>query len=959
MNNAQSSVESYAVGIDLGTTNAVLAYAPMAKGLALAESKILPVGQWVSDGVWQEKPMLPTYRYHPLPDEHHLLVDLPFRFKPLEQDFPVLFGEYAVKLGAVNPGQGVASAKSWLSQASRVHQDAKDRFLPFGTNQHAKKSVELVSPLIASASYLHYLHAWWNHCFPEFALSEQTVVITLPASFDEYARDLTLAAAEIAGLAQAQFLEEPTAAAYAWVDDNRRNQTSKLVNPGMMCVLDIGGGTTDLSLIDFSGPSPQRVAVGEHLMLGGDNLDSALVHTAVQQMEQDRSQKLSLSPVQWSQLMIAARESKERLLGNNPPDTVSIALVGRGSALIGQQQLANLNSRLTVQSLLDGFLPMLAFDQLLEAPARAAGLVQIGLKFEQDPAITRHLLAFLRESGHNVDSVLLNGGFFNSEQLVQQIHEQFRLWQGADVTVLRPVQPQLAVALGAVLYAQAKQAHLLSLISNDDPNQAPSIIGGGAARSLFLKLDDSSDEKAQSQAVCVAVVGMEESQPVVLEKEFALAVNQPVQFVLLSTAKKVNVKLGDVVVIDPAWSQLPPLQVTITSDSASLNSSSTVQVKLVSEMTQVGSLALQFKACQADLRLSDTLLEFAGRSSLSGARLDKTTLPASWPRVQKSIVSVYGSKNQIKAHGQATLSEKEMIAQLRKSLDELGPKNSWNLTLCRSLADVLLQYRKNRRRSALHESFWLSTLGFALRPGHGVVGDINRLDYVEEVLEQPPAHHEHSVWFAWWTLVRRCAQGLGYNFQQRLFQTHESKIKSLMIFVEQKGKQAKKAPKKGAKQVLSNKEQDLKNRAPEAMLRAIASLERLRGETWFEPLLFQLHGREALGVNQQIIDWCFAQVVYRYAVSPLPVAQVTTELDKWLLERWQTCPELGLAASLAVQVHSDFAVALPESYRSAVEQKLVQDGLPNAWQLSIRAPATAQMQAILSGEGLPLGLKSV
>ena len=960
-------IESYSVGIDLGTTNAVVAYTPVGQGKALEPAQILPIGQWVAEGVWQEKPLFPTYRYHTLPHESALLQPLAFPFRPLDNDFPVIYGEFAVRLGATNRGQGVSSAKSWLSQASRVHRDAQDAFLPWGIGEDLAASIKQVSPLMASASYLHYIHSWWNHKFPEFPLSEQRVVITLPASFDEYARDLTMAAAEVAGLGQAQFLEEPTAAAYAWFDNQGDQQAKKAAEAGVMCILDVGGGTTDLSLINFSNPEkPERLSVGEHLMLGGDNLDAALAQSALVQMTEEAGQKIQMSAAQWAQLMLAARDGKERIFSGEDlqEETLTLSLLGRGRSLIAKQRQAVLKIADIRQQLFEGFLPQLDFNDQTQVTEKK-GLVEIGLQFEQDTAITRHLLQFLQQADSRIDSVLLNGGFFQADGFCDAIQRQFdhwstQAWADHKVQLIKTENPQTAVAIGAVSYCEARRLQALQKeTSNTQQVKAAPIIGGGAPRSLFLAL--SGGEQTATQAVCVTVKGMPEAESFELAPEFHLAVNRPVQFSLYSTTKKINAQLGDLVDIDSQWSQLPAMQVQI--DVASDESIQEVAVRLITEVTIVGALQLQFKAMSNTLKMPDTLLEFAGRSGAAGVRLNKKHLPHTWPEVVEAFENVYGAKkagqqNQAK-------NDKEAFAQLRKKLDTLGSRSDWNITICRSLADLFLKWRKNRRRSARHESFWLTQLAYVIRPGYGVVGDINRLEYIRDILETPPAYHEHDVWFGWWTLVRRAAGGLDATYQQWLFETHEAKLKSLMDFLQQAGKSKSKPAKKGAKPTLSKKEQDLKNRAPEAMLRAIASLDHIRGRSWFEEKLFKLLKVEAMGVNQQVIAWCLGLVVNRYPqiqgdteFTPLSSTVVTEQVKLWLGENWQQCPELGLASSFAVQNHPDETIALPEDLRKEVIKKLDNSKLPVSWKESITdSSSSAALSDALAGDSLPHGLR--
>ena len=964
----------YQVGIDLGTTNAVVAYLPCYADGSTGEAKTLPIGQWTDQGQWQELPLLPTYRYHLLAHEQALNLPMPFEYQPLPQDqIPALIGRFALKLGIENRGQGVGSAKSWLSQASRVQHSALDAFLPIGTQRQAQNSVALVSPVIASASYLNYLHHWWNAQFAEFPLAEQAVVLTLPASFDEYARDLTRQAAEIAGLPNVQLFEEPTAALSTFLNGQTRNidtNTARYDSPGtsgVVCVVDLGGGTLDLSLVDLRANPPVRLAVGEHIMLGGDNLDAAVAQQALAQFQGERRQ---LSPSQWAQLLLAAQQIKEQVLADTPPEQVQLALLGRGQKLFAQQQKAVFDSELLAQQLLDGFLPTLDWDEPAQPLAPAAGVIQVGLEFAKDPAISRHILGFLRLHKLPVDMVLCNGGPLQSERFQQRLIAQFnhwsaQAWQNRTVVVLNNPNPQEAVAKGAALSAPTR---------SKAPQQR--LVTQNAPRHLFLQVQ--TGDLTDAQAVCVVYRGMPEGEAKLLQQVFELRVNQDVAFVLYSSQDVCTYELGQTLEVQERWQRLPLMHTRIEwlseheseSQQAPLDEQASVQVQLRTEVSLVGALQLSFLA-QVDRTSAKQVvaqvlghIEFAGRGKAQGVRLRADELPAQWPLVINAIEQSFGPKRLLP-------EGREPIAHLRRVLEQvLGPKEQWSVVCCRTLADRLLTWQRNRRRSAKHEALWLQLVSFGLRPGFGVVGDDYRLGKIAQVLEQLPGHHQHEVWLGWWLLVRRIQGGMSASEQTRLWTVHAGKCVSLCQLIQSKrmssrgsiSSSSKSASKSRSKtSQLSRKEQDLFNMAPQGMLRALSALELSPGREELAQALFKLWPKEHLGVSRSVLAWCYAQLVSRHSAGnhtefePLPVAIVTAQITSWLAEDWRQTPELGLACAAGAQVHATAGV--DPKLREQVELRLIALKMPAEWIDSLYRSGANMASAAVNGETLPLGIR--
>ena len=316
MNN---KLPQYLVGIDLGTTHTVVAYTKADKSISSPQINIFEIEQLIAPGEVAAKPLLPSVRYHPADGE---LSKADVSFSPAGDK--AIIGEAARLLGAKTQGRFVTSAKSWLSHPSVDH---TADILPWNQDNDIQK----VSPLEASASYLSHVKTVWAHQFPQAPLEEQTIVITVPASFDEVARSLTLEAAKIAGLVNIRLLEEPQAVCYDWLRRNSSAIKQKLEKVHLLLICDVGGGTTDLTLIKIehgqSEPQLTRIGVGDHLMLGGDNIDLALAHLAEGRLI---SNERKLSPADLSQLLEQCRVAKERLLADDAPEHVHVTLLGGG-----------------------------------------------------------------------------------------------------------------------------------------------------------------------------------------------------------------------------------------------------------------------------------------------------------------------------------------------------------------------------------------------------------------------------------------------------------------------------------------------------------------------------------------------------------------------------------------------------------------------------------------------------
>jgi hypothetical protein len=515
---------TYAIGIDLGTTNSVVALARLDNDLAPA-IQLLSIPQLVAFDTLDVRASLPSFLY--LPREHEQPGSV--SAVPWPQHRTEMVGELARQQAAIAPERSVATAKSWLAHT------AVDRHAPI-LPWDAPVEVAKVSPVTAAQRYLEHLTAAWNHAYPEAPLSEQQVVLTVPASFDASARELTREAALAAGLpANFVLLEEPQAAVYAWLDEQNEDWRKHLAVGDRLLVCDVGGGTTDLTLIGVADEGGslqlQRLAVGRHLLIGGDNMDLALAHRAA---EQFRVQGVHLDAWQAVSLWHACRLAKESLLADGGPETHPVAVLGRGSRLIGGTVSVALERQAVADLVIDGFFPVCSID---DRPARRhqSGFVQLGLPFETDTAITRHVASFLSDQFRSTHApspptqVLFNGGVFRASPLRERMLQVLRNWFPAatpeELAGRRDLE--FAVARGAAYYGWSKQHGGIR-------------IRGGTARSYYIGIETAGlaipGAPRPLKALCVVPFGMEEgTQFDVPSGEIGLVLGEPAQFRFFSS----------------------------------------------------------------------------------------------------------------------------------------------------------------------------------------------------------------------------------------------------------------------------------------------------------------------------------------------------------------------------------------------------------------------------------------
>jgi molecular chaperone DnaK (HSP70) len=744
-------LNSYIIGIDLGTTNCAVAFANPAQG-ADAPVVDFAIPQLRRPGDAAALPLLPSCLY--VAGEHELppgATQLPWGESPR-----LIAGAFARWQGARVPGRLVASAKSWLCHAGV---DRSAPILPWGASGDVLK----ISPVDASARYLAHIASAWNHAHPEAPMARQEVVITVPASFDEAARALTVTAARQAGLEKFALVEEPQAAFYDFACRHRHDLAAALREVRLVLVVDVGGGTTDFTLIQVDAasgdPALRRIAVGDHLMLGGDNMDATLARHAEERM---LSGGRKFSATQWTQLLQTTRDAKESLLGADAPDRHGLAVAAEGSRLLGGTLSTEFQRAEVERLILDGFFPACGPDETPRRVARTA-LQELGLPYAADAAITRHLAAFLRQhaaagftalganpASHVLprpDAILLNGGVFNSEKISHRLLEAVSAWwpDAPRVPLLQHSSLDLAVARGAVGHGMVK--HGLGRR-----------ISGGAAHAFYVGLAGEKGSAA-TRAICLIPRGHEEGQPVELTGQpFELALGRPVQFPLFSTTSDRIDRPGEIVDLTDEFRALPPIHTLFKAADARPVA---VPVHLRAVLTELGTLELW---CVSTARNERWRLEFELRGTTTSTTISVTeSLPSQFAGVRDAVDRVFG-------HKPLPVASKE-VKQLRRNLEKLlGPREEWRLPLLRELWSALYAGARNRRRSADHERIFFQLAGHCLRPGFGYPLDEWRSEQMFRLFAEGVMFHgEPQVWSEFWIMWRRIAGGLAEAQQQELW----------------------------------------------------------------------------------------------------------------------------------------------------------------------------------------------
>ncbi len=583
---------AYIIGIDLGTTNTVVAYTStdIQKGHT-PEIRVFNIPQIVGNGVVEERNHLPSFIL--IPGEYQVTKES--LHMPWNKEELFCLGEFAQDRGEELPDHLVSSAKSWLCHEMV---DRNKPILPWNSQKDQLK----MSPIEASSKILCHIRDAWNHIMASidqrYRIEEQEIFLTVPASFDAVARDLTVKAAQMAGLSNITLLEEPQAAFYAWIESNGNKWRETITRGDLILVCDIGGGTSDFSLIKVSEQDGElvleRIAVGDHLLVGGDNMDLTLAYTIANKLAKSGTK---IDSWQMRGLTHSCRIAKEKLLTENGPASCSINILGRGSSLIGGTIKTSLEKEEVIKVLVDGFFP---FCDKSDRPAgsRKIGLQEQGLSFEADPGVSRHLAKFLSRMIDDPDhvrfptAVLFNGGIMNADSIRRRILDTLSAWKQTteiaeaddrgSTRELRSDDFHLSVAKGAAYYGLVRRGEGIRIRS-------------GLGRSYYIGIAASMPAipgmPAPMKALCVAPFGMEEGSFIRIEDpEFVIWVGEPVQFDLLGSSVRVDDQPGIVI---EEWNEGEIEPVAAIETLLEGNHGKTIPVFLEIEITETGILSFR------------------------------------------------------------------------------------------------------------------------------------------------------------------------------------------------------------------------------------------------------------------------------------------------------------------------------------------------------------------------------
>lgn len=921
MTEQEPNTSRYVVGIDLGTTNSAVAF--IDSGQLAWHAAVFRVPQLVAPGEIEARETLPSFHFEP-PQSDHLNLRLPWH----ESDPATAVGVYARDAGAAAPGRLIVSAKSWLSHSGV---DRTAALLPWHGAADAKK----LSPSDASARYLGHIREAWNAAYPEHPLEDQDVVVTIPASFDEVARELTVAAARTAGLRRIVVLEEPQAAFYAWVHARNEDWTENLRPGQRILVCDVGGGTSDFTLIQVRPGTDREVkfhrfAVGDHLILGGDNLDLALAHHVEKRIGKE------LSPRQWSVLVRRCQKAKEAFLGPDSPETLTLNVAVEGKRLVGGALQVELTRDEVLDVLVEGFLPRVPLDA--RPVRRASGFQEFGLPYAADAAITRYLAAFLSDHRETVpaagdhdparpDILLFNGGMFESGIVRDRLLEVLRSWfpEGEwSPHILQNERLDLAVALGAAYYGMVRRGHGVR-------------ISGGLARSYYVGV---SDAEGNEQALCLVPAGLEEGQSVDLSaRTFDLVVKEPAEFPLYVSSSRTTDQPGDLVEPDPTqFTPLPPIRTVlrVKGDAKS------VRVRLHAALSEIGTLELwcgeadgkrRWKL-QFDVRAASRteLTAHEGEGERAGF-LDEDTLTECAGTITAAFESL----------------DKSAPEQLVKNLEkETGmTRLEWPPSLLRSFWEVMLPLEKVRQRSPIHEARWLNFLGFSLRPGFGFAVDDWRVAQTWRLASQKPTHENNELCRAeWWILWRRIAAGLTAGQQMALADPLIAKIR-------------KDHAKPHARGITSTRHEAAE------VWRLLGSLEQLPHTTKTElgDILLAELKRRGLGSWSGAGVWALgrlgARVPMHGALNSVLPAEKAEEWTAGLLSAGEASRELPFAVMQMVRRTGDRFRDVSEALRGRAVRWLEHSTAPAHYAQLVRdgGELAEEEQGVVFGEALPRGLR--
>lgn len=916
-------MKRYIVGLDLGTTNSAAAYVDTSERSRQVHPLTIP--QLVSEGTIAERPALPSFLY--IGGEHDVAPGA--LALPWDAARTYAVGEFARLQGARVPGRMVSSTKSWLCHGGV---DREAAILPWG----GPPDVPKLSPVDASARYLSHFREVWKQQFPHEPLEAQDIILTVPASFDEVARELTVEAAHRAGLPRVILLEEPQAAFYAWVH-RHESGLDQLAGINLILVVDIGGGTTDFSLIavrhDGERVGLERLAVGDHLLLGGDNIDVALARM----LEPRLGTKLDSQ--RWHALTSLCRTAKEALLGPEPPAEVPVRLVGRGRTVVGGVVTATL-TRTEVEALvLEGFFPATPVEALPRRAVRA-GLQEWGLPFATEAEVPRHLAAFLQQhrpeaGGVWPDAILFNGGALKPAQIRDRLRSLLAEWSGTEPAVLESVDLDLAVARGAAYYGLVRRGLGVR-------------IGGGSARSYYLGIAaGAAPTEGQADvvtALCLARRGMQEGEEVeISEPALEVLANRAVSFPLYASSTRSGEQAGQLVTAErDSLTELPPIR-TVLRFGKKL-AARKIPVHVLAQLTEVGTLEVWCRSLTTDHRwrlqfqLRDQAATTADESGEPQSEAQSVIGEAQLEQALQTVRAVFPVDG---AHSQGN-----PVGLVRVLEEQLGTgRDAWPLPAIRKLWDALWEGQERRGSSPAHEARWLNLSGFLLRPGFGAELDDWRIQQLWKLKSSGLRFAKAAQCRTeWWNMWKRIAGGLTRPQQVQLYNEVAPYLLPRL-----KGK-AKSGPKPGPQEIRE-------------YWQLMGSCEQLSAEIRAElgkALLPAIEKGKATPVEL----WALGRLGARVPFSgPLNCVVARDIVERWvqalLGADWSKAESMVFTLVQLARYVGDRERDLDEGLRRRVAQRLepLPAGRRAARLVTEFVPLEAQERARMLDESLPVGLQ--
>ena len=993
----------YVVGIDLGTTNCALSYIDLDEldshnpGASVVHDLSIP--QCAAPNIVENLPTLPSFfsrlsTASPLPWETEDRPDFSTNRRvggsAGDGRFGVV-GTLARDYGGAEPDAFVSSAKSWLCHA---HVDRVSKLLPLRGAADSDSSSPRWSPVEISSFYLRHLRAAWNHTFPDHPLETQAISLTIPASFDETARSLTIEAAKMAKLPRVSLVEEPQAAFYAWLERHQETWT-EIVKPGdRILVCDVGGGTTDFAIIYALSRDSQaegfeerkvkfyRVAVGDHLVLGGDNLDQTLFAALESRFRESNGRELT--DRQRMELLRRSREIKEKVLSasGDPEEKFRAAILDGGARLFSGVATVEITRREAEALLVDGFFPKSSLDA---KPSRARlGVRALALPYAHDPAVTKHLAKFLvahRNSGSDLvragivgettrktgvdparpDAVLFNGGAFESPILRRRILEAIASWfPSASGARWSPAELEnaglyLAAAHGAAYYGLALRGR-------------GERIGATLARTYYAEValeagdrdvgGSRRDGRAARKGVCILPAQAEPGDTIELDRVFDLEVDKPVSFPLHVSSVRTTDAPGDLVALDPLETrELSPIRTALKTRSAAKKAAGRVKARLIARPTEIGTIELFLKEERDDKGgrgISRWTLQFDARGAVESDWEEQDASGEASGIVDESIVE-RGFAELESTFGTFTEKPGSLFRRLGEALGETR-ENLGVMTL-RRLAEKTFDLRTGRAHSAAHEARWLNWLGYALRPGFGASADDWRVEQAwKELGNRRLTFRSADVMTQYWIFWRRVASGLASGRQNALGEPLLSQARSFH-------KQVAEGRGRGAALEFTTQE-------GAEIWRLLGTLELLPTESRIEigDIIADVLDKKSVQPVRDALTWSLGRVgARRLFHAPLDRVTPGETARRWAerlldsLERRGEAPTSTECFALAqlTREAEDKRFDVPVKTRETVASFLLKHGAEEttlaALERSGRLVDEAASQAF--GEALPLGLR--